>query len=142
MLISNYLPIENRLDKGALWENYLLAERMKRNAYFGESPNRYFWRTHDGAEIDYLEESDGVLHTYEIKWKDHKKRSCLNHLQIITPTIILKKSPKMILKNLLSEKAIPIYNIYGRETLFVAGSKIAYRKIWNGPLPCSYCISK
>jgi hypothetical protein len=73
MLISNYLPVENRLDKGALWENYILGERMKRNAYAGESPNRYFWRTHDQAEIDYLEESDGVLHAYEIKWKEHKK---------------------------------------------------------------------
>jgi uncharacterized protein len=73
MLISNYLPIENRLDKDALWENYLLGERMKRNAYNGHRPNRYFWRTHDGAEIDYLEESDGVLHAYEFKWKEHKK---------------------------------------------------------------------
>lgn len=73
MLISNYLPIENRLDKGALWENYIMGERMKRNAYIGESPNRYFWRTHDQAEIDYIEESDGVLHAYEIKWKEHKK---------------------------------------------------------------------
>lgn len=73
MLISNYLPLENRLDKGALWENYLIGERMKRNAYNGHRPNRYFWRTHDGAEIDYLEESDGVLHTFEFKWKEHKK---------------------------------------------------------------------
>jgi uncharacterized protein len=73
MLISNYLPIEDRIDKGALWENYIMGERMKRNAYSGESPNRYFWRTHDQAEIDYLEESDGVLNAYEIKWKEHKK---------------------------------------------------------------------
>jgi predicted AAA+ superfamily ATPase len=73
MLISNYLPIENRLDKGALWENYIMGERLKRNDYAGEKPNRYFWRTHDQAEIDYLEESDGVLNAYEIKWKEHKK---------------------------------------------------------------------
>jgi predicted AAA+ superfamily ATPase len=73
MLISNYLPIEHRLDKGALWENYIMGERLKRNEYAGEKPNRYFWRTHDQAEIDYLEESDGVLNAYEIKWKDHKK---------------------------------------------------------------------
>ncbi len=73
MLISNYLPFENRIDKGALWENFIAGERMKRNAYNGESPNRYFWRTHDQAEIDYIEESDGILHAYEIKWKEHKK---------------------------------------------------------------------
>ncbi|MCU0388829.1 MAG: ATP-binding protein [Chitinophagaceae bacterium] len=73
MLISNYLPFENRMDKGALWENYLMGERLKRNGYNTYYPNKYFWRTHDQAEIDYIEESDGVLHAYEFKWKEHKK---------------------------------------------------------------------
>lgn len=75
VLISNFSSIELRQDKGALWENYLLSERRKRNAYAGHTPNCYFWRTHDQAEIDYIEEYDGMLHTYECKWKTTKRQS-------------------------------------------------------------------
>lgn len=75
VLISNFSPIDLRQDKGALWENYLLSERKKRNAYAGHTPNCYFWRTHDQAEIDYIEEYDGTLHTYECKWKASRRKS-------------------------------------------------------------------
>ena len=61
MIISNYAPVEMRLDKGVLWENYLISERLKQNHYNSHTPNTYFWRTHDQAEIDYIEEYDGVL---------------------------------------------------------------------------------
>lgn len=74
VLISNFSPFEFRLDKGALWENFLLSERMKHNHYTAEFPNSYFWRTHDQAEIDYIEELDGVFHAYEIKWKETKNK--------------------------------------------------------------------
>ena len=74
VLISNYSPVEMRFDKGALWENFLLSERMKLNHYEDNTPNTYFWRTHDQAEIDYVEEQDGVLDAYEFKWKDAKVR--------------------------------------------------------------------
>jgi hypothetical protein len=63
-----------RFDKGALWENFLLSERMKQNHYEDSSPNTYFWRTHDQAEIDYIEEQDGVMNAYEFKWKDANAR--------------------------------------------------------------------
>jgi len=63
-----------RSDKGALWENYLVAERMKANSYFEKYVNSYFWRTHDGAEIDYIEENDGKLYAFEIKWKENHNR--------------------------------------------------------------------
>lgn len=72
VLISNYSPVEMRFDKGALWENFLLSERMKANHYQSKFPNTYFWRTHDQAEIDYIEEQDGVLNAFEFKWKDTK----------------------------------------------------------------------
>ena len=74
VLISNYAPVEMRFDKGALWENFLLSERMKLNHYEDNTPNTYFWRTHDQAEIDYIEEQDGVLNAYEFKWKDANVR--------------------------------------------------------------------
>ena len=60
------------MDKGALWENFLISERLKNNHYNKRYVNSYFWRTHDRAEIDYIEEEDGVLNAFEIKWKDKK----------------------------------------------------------------------
>ncbi len=74
VLISNFSNIELRQDKGALWENYLISERMKSNHYLSQYPNTYFWRTHDKAEIDYIEEAEGVLNAFEIKWKSKKVR--------------------------------------------------------------------
>ena len=71
-LLSNYLPVRQRTDAGALWENFLVSERMKRNAYAGHWCNRYFWRTHKQKEIDYVEEFDGRLHAYEFKYNPRK----------------------------------------------------------------------
>lgn len=81
VLISNYTTLEMRQDVGALWENYILSERLKHNQYFGHYCNSYFWRTHDQAEIDYIEEADGILHAYELKWKDQKVRFPNSFLQ-------------------------------------------------------------
>lgn len=69
VLISNFSIPEMRQDKGALWENFLLSERLKNNHYHNRFANTYFWRTTDQAEIDYLEEEDGILNAYEFKWK-------------------------------------------------------------------------
>ncbi|MBU2235022.1 MAG: DUF4143 domain-containing protein [Proteobacteria bacterium] len=45
---------------------------MKRNHNQGLFPNAYFWRSHQKQEIDYLEELNGALSGYEIKWRDQK----------------------------------------------------------------------
>ena len=68
-LISNFNTLNLRTDKGALWENYLVSERMKFMHYNGIYANRYFWRTHQQQEIDYIEDRDGILHAFEFKWK-------------------------------------------------------------------------
>jgi predicted AAA+ superfamily ATPase len=72
-LISNLNPIEQRTDAGALWENYLVSERMKFNEYHKRWPNSWFWRTKDQKEIDYVEEKDGVINAYEFKWNPSTK---------------------------------------------------------------------
>ena len=72
-LISNYNPVELRNDIGALWENYLISERLKHTSYNKIYSNKYFWRTHSGQEIDYIEEREGKLFAYEIKWNEKKK---------------------------------------------------------------------
>ncbi len=72
-LIADFRMAELRQDKGALWENFLMAERMKVNAYHNRWVNRYFWRTKQQQEIDYLEESDGQLNAFEFKWQSSKE---------------------------------------------------------------------
>ena len=67
-VLSHFAPLEMRNDVGALWENLMVSERIKRNAYAGDFANLFFWRTHEQQEIDLIEEQDGQLRTYEFKW--------------------------------------------------------------------------
>ncbi|MBP6827628.1 MAG: ATP-binding protein [Saprospiraceae bacterium] len=71
-IIKNFSPLALRTDTGALWENFLLAERMKRNAYTDYFCNTYFWRTTTQQEIDYVEDAGGQLHAFEFKWQPKK----------------------------------------------------------------------
>lgn len=73
-LINNFNPLELRNDKGALWENFVISERMKYNAAKRNFCNTYFWRTHAQQEIDYIEEYGGKLHAYECKFSDKKRK--------------------------------------------------------------------
>lgn len=72
-LIGDYKPLALRTDTGALWENYLISERMKHNAYNAFYGKSYFWRTQQQQEVDYIEDYDGILHAYEFKWSDSKQ---------------------------------------------------------------------
>ena len=74
-LINNFNPVQRRQDVGRLWENFMISERLKINSCRGNSVNTYFWRTHQQQEIDYLEERNGVLSGFELKWKGGKKRA-------------------------------------------------------------------
>lgn len=74
-VLSNFAPLELRNDVGALWENLMVSERVKRNSYSGNFAQLFFWRTHEQQEIDLIEEQDGVLHTFEFKWNDKAKSS-------------------------------------------------------------------
>jgi uncharacterized protein len=67
-LINNFNSLDLRNDVGALWENFLIVERMKWRQYKGIFASQYFWRTYDGAEIDLVEEREGMLFGYEFKW--------------------------------------------------------------------------
>ena len=67
-LIADFRQMEMRTDTGALWENFIISERIKYLNYNGLWANTWFWRTVEQKEIDYLEEADGQLSTYEFKW--------------------------------------------------------------------------
>ena len=68
-VINNFNLPADRNDTGALWENFVIAERLKRNSYSKRLVSSYFWRTYTGAELDYVEEGGGRLRGYEIKQK-------------------------------------------------------------------------
>lgn len=71
-VIGNLSQVENRTDTGELWENFVIAERLKQNAYRGSFAQSWFWRTRQQNEIDYVEEEDGRLLAFEFKWNDRK----------------------------------------------------------------------
>ncbi len=73
-VINQFGAFDSRLDKGALWENYLVSERMKLINYHNHYALQYFWRNHNKQEIDYIEEYDGRLQAYEFKWSAGKAK--------------------------------------------------------------------
>ncbi|MCK6605097.1 MAG: ATP-binding protein [Ignavibacteriaceae bacterium] len=66
-VISDFSPLNQRQDAGALWENFVISERIKFLMNKSDRPNLYFWRTQQGQETDLVEEIDGRLSGYEIK---------------------------------------------------------------------------
>ncbi len=72
-IISDFSPLSTRQDKGALWENFLIAERLKQNNYKETYTQMYFWRTTQQQEIDLVEVNNGKITAFEFKWKIKKK---------------------------------------------------------------------
>jgi len=72
-IIANFNTLSLRNDIGELWENYIITERLKWQNYSGISSNNYFWRTYQQQEIDFIEDRQGKLFAYEIKWNPSRK---------------------------------------------------------------------
>jgi predicted AAA+ superfamily ATPase len=72
-LIGNFTSIETRTDAGALWENFLISERLKLVHNNERWVQRFFWRTTEQQEIDYIEEEEGKLSAFEFKWNKNSK---------------------------------------------------------------------
>lgn len=72
-LLGQFSPLSGRADTGALWENYLIVERLKSTYSIDRQISRYFWRTTQQQEIDYIEEINGELSAFEFKWNPNKK---------------------------------------------------------------------
>lgn len=93
-ILGDFKPLNLRQDSGALWENYIISERLKHNAYKNFYGKSYFWRTVQQQEIDYIEDVDGTLHAYEFKWNATRQprlnetfaRNYPNHtFSVVTP---------------------------------------------------------
>ena len=73
MIIGNFNNLDLRVDKGALWENFLMAERYKQNVYKNRYAKMYFWRTRQQQEVDFVEINGNKITGYEFKWNARKK---------------------------------------------------------------------
>ena len=89
-LIANFNQLESRQDVGALWENFLMAERKKYLEYHQQWSNVWYWRTTEQAEIDYVEEEGGKINAYEMKWNENAKHKL--------PRLFLNTYPDSVFK--------------------------------------------
>ena len=90
MLIGNFNSLEFRQDKGALWENFLVSERIKKLAYENSSTRSYFWRTTQQQEIDYIEVDADEINAFEFKWSPTKKAKLPKSFQVAyNPTFLV-----------------------------------------------------
>lgn len=72
-VINNFKPLGARTDVGALWENFVLAERIKYLRYNNQEVDQYFWRTTQQQEIDLIEDNGESLDAFEFKWNKSAK---------------------------------------------------------------------
>lgn len=94
-VINQFNPLGMRNDIGALWENFMIVERMKRNAYNNYYTNIYFWRNKNQQEIDYVEERNGELEVFEFKWGPSKVKfpnEFVNNYQPAQAMVISKEN--------------------------------------------------
>jgi len=88
-IIQNFNPLELRTDAGGLFENWMIAERIKKNSYGQKLVTSYFWRTYDGSEIDYIEEANQGMEGFEFKSKPQQAARQLEKggipLSLVTP---------------------------------------------------------
>lgn len=81
MIIGNFNQLDLRVDKGALWENFLVSERRKQNLYKDTFAKMYFWRTKQQQEIDFVEENNGQIVGFEFKWNIKKTKFPQNFME-------------------------------------------------------------
>jgi len=89
-LIANFNHLESRQDVGALWENFLMAERKKYLEYHQQWTNVWYWCTTEQSEIDYVEEEGGKINAYEMKWNEKAKHKL--------PRLFLNSYPESVFK--------------------------------------------
>lgn len=106
-VINNFNPVSLRNDLGFLWENFLVSERQKYNAYQQHHKNSFFWRTVNQQELDLIEEFGGQIHVYEFKWNTKKTVKLTKTFQNAYPDASFKViTPENIHEFLLPENFI------------------------------------
>jgi uncharacterized protein len=93
-ILGDFRPLELRNDVGCLWENFVISDRLKMNAWLGSKRKGYFWRNLQQREVDYVETEGDTIYGFEMKFntlKNHKVSRAFTNLypdantEIITP---------------------------------------------------------
>lgn len=100
-IIANFNPLSIRNDVGALWENFIFIERIKKQAYQSIYAHNYFWRTWEQKEIDFLEEREGKLFAYEFKYQTRPVRIPKSFLEAYPNTMFTTITPENYLDFIL-----------------------------------------
>ena len=93
-ITRNFNSLNNRNDVGALWENYMISERVKFLHQNQLEAQTFFWRTTQQQEIDYIEKNGESILAVEFKWRENQK--------VRIPTTFTKAYPQtktLILSN-------------------------------------------
>ena len=93
-ITRNFNSLNNRNDVGALWENYMISERVKFLQQNQLEAQTFFWRTTQQQEIDYIEKNGESVLAVEFKWRENQK--------VRIPTTFTKAYPQtktLILSN-------------------------------------------
>jgi uncharacterized protein len=94
-VIGNYNPVQLRNDTGALWENFLISERLKFNQYRRIESSSFFWRTAQQQEIDYIEKRNDKIFAFQFKWNEKRKAK-------FSKTFTLNYNPETMVVNRLN----------------------------------------
>lgn len=78
-LIGDFSDLESRMDKGALFENFIISELIKQNSYLEKNYRLYYWRTKQGSEIDIVLERGRELMGVEIKYNQRTFNKAFNN---------------------------------------------------------------
>ena len=81
--IGNFNQLKLRTDVGALWENFLISERVKQNIYKDTFARMYFWRTKQQQKVDFVEEKDGKIISVYYDHVDILYRTHIYNIQIL-----------------------------------------------------------
>jgi predicted AAA+ superfamily ATPase len=88
-IIKNFRPVEFRDDIGALWENFIIAERKKKLSYDSDLRDTFFWRNTQQAEIDFVEVKNDEISAYEIKYSPNQQvRFTKSFINAYNPTVM------------------------------------------------------
>lgn len=89
-LINNFNPLNLRADSGGIFENYVIAEKMKQEANQYQKANFYFWRTYNQKELDLIMEKNAKITAFEIKLKQTRKKQPFHSFKKIYPKTVFK----------------------------------------------------
>lgn len=105
--ITSAEQIENFYMRGALFENFVVSELLKRRLFAGKTDELYFWRDSNGIEIDVIEEDNLEIKAYEIKASETMNTAFFSNIKKVKEIAGLKAENTAVIysgKNLPATK--------------------------------------